>query len=267
MSRGTVPRLALAFENDEKLNQKFHDCQFAFMLRELQKGMHIDYEMDEIVPLELVHSLPPAATLQKWSRIHLPTQPNEVFIPKTRPFESEWKCGADQQGECACRCQSFFKPGPCSYRANLGVVYRERRRLPDLPLRRRTYASCSHRTSDCSAVPEAIATLKQRVVARVGGFASPTPWRIVMNTALMMALSDPRTYLSTPTTISLSVTAAPYGLCRRTRSIIRSKFTTTGLRNATAIGEPCPLIQPLTHPAHGSAGDLWTAKMPLPPRL
>lgn len=50
---------------------KFHLNQFEFLLRELERGDHIDYADNEIVPLEYVHRMPPAVSLQRWYRVRV----------------------------------------------------------------------------------------------------------------------------------------------------------------------------------------------------
>ncbi|KAF1982685.1 kinase-like protein, partial [Aulographum hederae CBS 113979] len=78
--RDTIERLALAYENDETLNNKFYTTQFQFLLRELRQGLHINYAKNEHVPMEDVHRLPPSTTLQRWPRVHRPKRPDEVFV-------------------------------------------------------------------------------------------------------------------------------------------------------------------------------------------
>ncbi|KAF2488990.1 kinase-like protein [Lophium mytilinum] len=75
-----VERLALSYERNDQLNYKFHNTQFTYLLRELTEGAHFDYAPNEVLPLEYVHSLPPAVALQNWSRVHLPKKPNDVFV-------------------------------------------------------------------------------------------------------------------------------------------------------------------------------------------
>lgn len=75
-----IEQLALSNRRDEHASARFYSTQFTFLLRELRKGVHIDYAPNEEVPLEYVMGLPPAASLQNWSRVHLPKRPKEVFV-------------------------------------------------------------------------------------------------------------------------------------------------------------------------------------------
>ncbi|KAK4974050.1 hypothetical protein LTR66_011112 [Elasticomyces elasticus] len=75
----SVDRLELAYENDIVLNRRFYDTQFKFLLRELRQGDHIDYGPNEHIPMEYVHKLPPAVSLQAWDRIHFPKQDDKTF--------------------------------------------------------------------------------------------------------------------------------------------------------------------------------------------
>ena len=75
-----IEQLALSNRRDEHASARFYSTQFTFLLRELRKGVHIDYAPNEEVPLEHVMGLPPAASLQNWSRVHLPKRPKEVYV-------------------------------------------------------------------------------------------------------------------------------------------------------------------------------------------
>ena len=65
---------------------KFYTSQFQFLLRQLEEGSHVDYEPDEVIPLEYVHRLPPATALQKWSRVHIPEEPERVYVRRKISF-------------------------------------------------------------------------------------------------------------------------------------------------------------------------------------
>jgi serine/threonine protein kinase len=74
-----VPRLALSYKDDDSLNKRFYNNQFRYLLRPLDFHNHIDYEPNEVVPVEYVHRIAPAAALQKWSRIHLPKMSSLIY--------------------------------------------------------------------------------------------------------------------------------------------------------------------------------------------
>lgn len=86
VSLDNVKNLELSFENDPALNQRFYDMQFVYLLRELKKGSHLDYGPKEHIPMEHVNTLPPAANLQMWSRIHFPRRPDEIFTRRKFPL-------------------------------------------------------------------------------------------------------------------------------------------------------------------------------------
>lgn len=75
-----VDKLALKYKFNENIHRKFHSVQYQFLLRPLLQDSHIKYGNNETIPLEYIHKLPPAAALQSWLKMHLPKQPNEVFV-------------------------------------------------------------------------------------------------------------------------------------------------------------------------------------------
>ncbi|KIW08642.1 uncharacterized protein PV09_00598 [Verruconis gallopava] len=76
-----IPRLALS-SKDDTLNMRFYHTQFRFLLRPLDFHGHIDYAPNEVVPIEYVHKIAPAAALQKWSRFHLPKMPTLIYAKR-----------------------------------------------------------------------------------------------------------------------------------------------------------------------------------------
>ncbi|GME25674.1 protein kinase domain-containing protein [Neofusicoccum parvum] len=90
-----VERLALSRKKDDQLNRRFYQTQYTFLLRELHRGTHIAYGPNEVIPIEHVYKLPPAASLQHWSRVHLPKKPDEVFVRRRVSFSEDKE--ADQE--------------------------------------------------------------------------------------------------------------------------------------------------------------------------
>ncbi|KAL1585109.1 hypothetical protein WHR41_06430 [Cladosporium halotolerans] len=81
-----VHRLELAYDEDEALNKRFYGTQFVYLLRELQRGAHIDYGPKEHIPMEYVNTLPPAVSLQSWDRVHFPERPEDIFVRRKFPL-------------------------------------------------------------------------------------------------------------------------------------------------------------------------------------
>lgn len=84
-----VSSLELAYDEDEALNKKFYDVQFVYLLRELQRGAHIDYGPKEHIPMEYVNTLPPAVSLQSWDRVHFPGRADEIFVRRKFPLSDK----------------------------------------------------------------------------------------------------------------------------------------------------------------------------------
>ena len=74
-----VERLALTPSRDEKIDRKFYHRQFHYLLRPLQKGGHIDYEDDDVIPLDVTDKKPAAGQSHHMDKVTLPDQPGTVF--------------------------------------------------------------------------------------------------------------------------------------------------------------------------------------------
>jgi serine/threonine protein kinase len=72
-----VERLELTPSKDEKTERKFYHRQFHYLLRPLQKGGHIDYDDDEVVPLDVVDKKHAAG--QHIDKVTLPNEPGTVL--------------------------------------------------------------------------------------------------------------------------------------------------------------------------------------------
>ena len=82
----SIADMDLCVEPDERLNRKFHATQFLYLLRQIGPGGHIDYGPQEHIPMEHVHKLPPAVSLQSWDRIHFPKDHEQVFVRRKFTF-------------------------------------------------------------------------------------------------------------------------------------------------------------------------------------
>ncbi|KAH7397687.1 hypothetical protein BKA64DRAFT_44653 [Cadophora sp. MPI-SDFR-AT-0126] len=85
-----VERLQLTYDKDEKLEKKFFLRQFLYLLRNVQKGEHLYYDEEEVVPLELAEKRPVQAvaglTQSNIDKVHLPGRPDDVFIRRRVPL-------------------------------------------------------------------------------------------------------------------------------------------------------------------------------------
>ena len=83
-----VERLQLTYERDEKLERRFFQRQFIYLLRNIQKGEQVYYDDDEVVPLELAEKRPVGAVLIQTNvdKVHLPGRPDDVFLRRRIPL-------------------------------------------------------------------------------------------------------------------------------------------------------------------------------------
>jgi serine/threonine protein kinase len=110
ISLDQVERLRLTYNKDEKLEKKFFYKQFNYLLRHIQKGDHVIYDDEEVVPLETESKrLAGAArdiysTAQGWGdlaipldKVCLPGKPDDVFYRRKIPLSG--KAGSLPQTE------------------------------------------------------------------------------------------------------------------------------------------------------------------------
>lgn len=71
-----ICRLALTAERDLKLENKFYDQQFTYLLRTIENGKHIDYGDQELVPLDVVEKRPASS---HHDVVELPHCPGRTF--------------------------------------------------------------------------------------------------------------------------------------------------------------------------------------------
>jgi len=85
-----VERLQLTYEKDEKLEKKFFHRQFAYLLKNIQKGELVHYDNEEVVPLELAEKRPVGAVANllpsNVDKVHLPGRPDDLFLRRRIPL-------------------------------------------------------------------------------------------------------------------------------------------------------------------------------------
>ncbi|KAK4150180.1 kinase-like domain-containing protein [Chaetomidium leptoderma] len=74
-----VARLALTSSKDEKTERKFYNRQFHYLWRRLDKGEHVDYEDDEVIPLDVADKKHAAKENHHVDRVTLPNQPSTML--------------------------------------------------------------------------------------------------------------------------------------------------------------------------------------------
>lgn len=79
-----VPELALSSKPDEKLNRRFHEKQYQFLLRDMQEGEHTDYAPYETVPIEYTFKLPADVSLHNWMRVRLARSADNEILARRR---------------------------------------------------------------------------------------------------------------------------------------------------------------------------------------
>ncbi|CAJ0552922.1 Ff.00g010000.m01.CDS01 [Fusarium sp. VM40] len=75
-----VDRLLLTATRDEKVEKKFYQRQFHFLLKPLQRGSHVAYKDNDVVPLDVAEkpSLPTHKSHGN-DKVRLPNVPGEIF--------------------------------------------------------------------------------------------------------------------------------------------------------------------------------------------
>lgn len=85
-----VERLQLTYDKDAKLEKKFFHRQYNYLLRHIQKGDHLVYDEDEVVPLDNVEKRPvggiPTLTHSNLEKVHIPGKPDEIYVRRRIPL-------------------------------------------------------------------------------------------------------------------------------------------------------------------------------------
>ncbi|KAK3304430.1 kinase-like domain-containing protein [Chaetomium strumarium] len=74
-----VRRLALTSVRNEKVERKFYHRQFYYLSRPLQRWSHIDYENDELIPLDVAGKKQPTTEGYHMDKVTLPNERGTVF--------------------------------------------------------------------------------------------------------------------------------------------------------------------------------------------
>jgi serine/threonine protein kinase len=87
----------LTASRDARLNRRFHDRQAYYSLREIDEGTHVDYEDDDVVPLDIVDTRHGVGlhTGSLVDKVTLPNRPGRVF---TRRRVSVGSAAASPEG-------------------------------------------------------------------------------------------------------------------------------------------------------------------------
>ncbi|RDL41272.1 Uncharacterized protein BP5553_01251 [Venustampulla echinocandica] len=85
-----VERLRLTYERDERLEKRFFQRQFLYLLRNIQKGEQVYYDDEEVVPLEMAEKRPigvvAGLTHSYADKVHLPWKPDDIFLRRGIPL-------------------------------------------------------------------------------------------------------------------------------------------------------------------------------------
>ncbi|KAL2160370.1 hypothetical protein VTH06DRAFT_1543 [Thermothelomyces fergusii] len=95
-----VARLRLTPSRNEKLERRFYQRQFHYLLRHVDRDLHIDYADDEVVPLDGIDKKHATGQGHHVDRVTSPNQPGMVF----------------------CRCQIRLGPGHVSTEALMSEI-------------------------------------------------------------------------------------------------------------------------------------------------
>lgn len=87
-----VERLCLTATKDLKAERRFFDRQFHYLLRPLRKGEHVDYQDEEIVPLDVYDRRPGLIQSNDIDRVGIPNVPGEVFCRRRFPVGYDPGC-------------------------------------------------------------------------------------------------------------------------------------------------------------------------------
>ncbi|KAI1351876.1 protein kinase [Xylaria sp. FL0043] len=75
-----VSRLSLTPNRDDKFAKKFYARQFHYLVHYIDKGKHVIYQDDDLVPVVVADKRPGLATNNTIERVELPNRPGEAFV-------------------------------------------------------------------------------------------------------------------------------------------------------------------------------------------
>ncbi|KAK4115701.1 kinase-like protein [Canariomyces notabilis] len=81
-----VGRLGLPASKDGRFERRFFARQFHYLLRPLQKGEHLFYQEDDVVPLDVFDKKHVSSQSQHADKVVLPNQPGMVFCRRRIPL-------------------------------------------------------------------------------------------------------------------------------------------------------------------------------------
>lgn len=82
-----VYRLRLTPDRDPKLEKRFFERQFIYMLRTLEKGEHVLYDKHDVIPLTVIEKRPARLSSNNFlDKVHLPSRPDETFLRRRLPL-------------------------------------------------------------------------------------------------------------------------------------------------------------------------------------
>ncbi|KAI1422110.1 protein kinase [Xylaria sp. FL1777] len=75
-----VARLSLTPGKDDRIAKKFYARQFHYLVHYIDKGKHVVYQDDDLVPVVVVDRRPGLVTSNTVDRVELPNKPGEAFF-------------------------------------------------------------------------------------------------------------------------------------------------------------------------------------------
>jgi len=86
ISLESVENLALTPSPDGRIEKKFYQRQFVYLLKSLNKGEHVVYADADVVPLEVVDRKPVTAGSNMVDKVALPNEPDSIFWRRRVPI-------------------------------------------------------------------------------------------------------------------------------------------------------------------------------------
>ena len=91
LSREALKQFPISSKHEAEMREQFYRTQFKYLVRHITPRTHVDYDSDEIVPINIVPTRAQTHSLQNWTRVMIPGQGKKTFVRRWFPLNEASK--------------------------------------------------------------------------------------------------------------------------------------------------------------------------------